>query len=151
MNQDYRDLLAAFNDYGVEYLVVGAHAMAAHGYVRATKDMDVWIRTTPTNADNVLRALADFGAPLNELTADDLCSPGTIFQIGVEPIRIDLLTMIDGVAFKDAWVDRMENRFADQRTFILSLNHLIQNKRASGRLQDLADLKKLIEIRDVLE
>lgn len=150
MNQDYRDLLAAFNDYGVEYLVVGAHAMATHGYVRATKDMDVWVRTTPANADNVLRALVDFGAPLQDLTASDLCSPGTIFQIGVEPIRIDLLTMIDGVSFEDAWAHKMENRFADQRAFVLSLNHLIQNKRASGRMQDLVDLNKLIEIRDVM-
>ena len=97
MNPDFRDLLAAFNARGVDFLIVGAHALAAHGLVRATKDLDVWVRPEPQNAERVLAALADFGAPLQDLTLYDLSRSGLIFQIGVEPIRIDVITAIDGV------------------------------------------------------
>src|SRR5829696_6257902 len=83
MNPDFRDLLAAFNAHGVEFLVVGAHALAAHGLVRATKDLDVWIRADERNAPRVLAALAEFGAPLHDLSAEDLARPGLIFQIGI--------------------------------------------------------------------
>lgn len=100
MNPDFRDLLATFNARGVEYLVVGAHALAAHGLVRATKDLDVWVRPHPDNARRVMVALSDFGAPLQDLTADDLSRPGLIFQIGVEPIRIDVITAIAGVCIQ---------------------------------------------------
>src|SRR5215510_15420826 len=106
MNQDFRDLLAAFNARGVEFLVVGAYALAAHGLVRATKDLDVWVRPDPTNAQRARSALADFGAPLQDLTVDDLAQPGLVFQIGVDPVRIDVITAIDGVAFSDAWEQR---------------------------------------------
>src|SRR6185295_6110447 len=99
MNQDFRDLLAEFNARSVEYLVVGAHALAVHGFVRATKDLDVWVRPDPANASRVLIALAAFGAPLHELTAADLSTSGTIFQIGVAPIRIDVITSVDGLIF----------------------------------------------------
>ena len=98
MSPDFRDLLAAFNAHGVEYLVVGAHALAANGHVRATKDLDVWVRPHPDNAARTLDALRSFGAPLHDLTADDLARPGLIFQIGVAPLRIDVITAIDGEA-----------------------------------------------------
>jgi len=143
MNPDFRDLLAAFNARGVEYLVVGAHALAAHGLVRATKDLEVWVRPETENARRVLVALAAFGAPLQDLTQDDLSHPGLIFQIGIEPIRIDVITAIDGVTFEEAWPDRVEAGFADQRVSVLSQRHLIQNKRAAGRAQDLVDVKWL--------
>lgn len=143
MNPDFRDLLAEFNARGVEFLVVGAHALAAHGLVRATKDLDVWVRPDPSNAPRVITALAAFGAPLHDLTVDDLSRPGLIFQIGVEPIRIDVITAIDGVEFEEAWADRLEARFADQSVGILSRRHLIVNKRAAGREQDLVDAKWL--------
>src|SRR5436190_17212632 len=143
MNPDFRDLLAAFNASGVEFLVVGAHALAAHGLVRATKDLDLWVRAAPTNAPKVMAALADFGAPLQDLTVDDLSRPGLIFQIGVEPIRIDVITAIDGVDFPDAWAQRISARFADQEAAVLSRDHLLTNKRAAGRLQDLLDVKCL--------
>lgn len=107
MNPDFRDLLAAFNARGVEFLVVGAHALAAHGLVRATKDLDLWVRPDSANAPRVLAALADFGAPLQDLTPEDLSRPGLIFQIGVEPIRIDIITAIDGVEFSEAWALRL--------------------------------------------
>jgi hypothetical protein len=143
MNPDFRDLLAAFNARGVDFLIVGAHALAAHGLVRATKDLDVWVRPEPQNATRVLAALADFGAPLQDLTVDDLSNPGLIFQIGVEPIRIDIITAIDGVEFSDAWAHRISARFADQEAAVLSREHLLINKRAAGREQDLLDVKWL--------
>ena len=103
MNPDFRDLLAEFNAHGVEYLVVGAHALAAHGHVRATRDLDIWVRPERQNAQRVLRALASFGATLHELTEEDLTQPGLVYQLGVPPVRIDVITAIDGVGFADAW------------------------------------------------
>src|SRR5262249_12414892 len=135
VNRDFRDLLAEFNGQGVEYLVVGAHALAAHGHVRATKDLDLWVRPEPKNAKRVLKALRAFGAPLQDLTEQDLSEPGLIFQIGMEPVRIDIITSIDGVDFEAAWPERLMTRFADQPVGVLSKKHLIQNKRASGRTQ----------------
>jgi hypothetical protein len=143
MNQDFRDLLAEFNAHGVEYIVEGAHALAAHGRVRATKDLDVWIRPSPDNAKRALEALAAFGAPLNDLSESDLAVPGTIFQIGVAPIRIDIITMIDGVDFASAWPARLLVPFADQVVNVLSRGDLIRNKKAAGREQDILDVKWL--------
>ncbi len=143
MNRDFRDLLAEFNAQGVEYLVVGAHALAAHGHVRATKDLDVWVRPDVENAKRVLKALQAFGAPLHDLTEADLTTPGLIFQIGAPPVRIDVMTAIDGVDFAEAWPARMLTRFADQPVAVLSREHLIKNKRATGRTQDLADVEQL--------
>ncbi len=143
MSPDFRDLLSTFNAHRVDYLVVGAHALAAHGHVRATGDLDVWIKAEPANARRVLEALRAFGAPLQDLSEADLTRAGTMFQISVAPLRIDILTGIDGVAFDEAWVDRLTARFADLSVPVLSANHLIRNKRAVGRAQDLADVEWL--------
>lgn len=143
MNQDFVDLLRAFSDRGVEHIVVGAHALAAHGHVRATKDLDVWIRPTSENAARAWGALAAFGAPLTELSEEDLATPGTIFQIGVAPVRIDILTRIDAVEFDEAWKARVPASFGGTPTAVLSREHLLRNKRAAGRLQDLADVERL--------
>jgi len=143
VNPDFREMLAALSSEGAEYLLVGAHALAAHGHPRATRDLDVWIGTAGDNPDRVWRALDRFGAPLHELTLDDLRRPGLVFQIGVAPQRIDLLTSIDGVAFRTAFDDRIEADIDGLRVFIISRAHLIQNKRAAGRTQDLADLEIL--------
>jgi len=143
MNRDYRDLLSGFNAQGVEYLVVGAHALAAHGHVRATKDLDVWVRPTAPNARAVIAALRAFGAPLHDLTEKDLASPGLILQIGVAPVRIDIITALEGVEFAEAWLARLKTRFADQDVSVLSRRYLIQNKRAVARKQDLADVEWL--------
>ena len=92
MSRDFRDLIAEFNARNVEFLVVGAHALAAHGYVRATEDLDLWVRPDLENATRVIQALVAFGAPLHDLTQEDLTNPGVVFQIGVAPLRIDVLT-----------------------------------------------------------
>ncbi|MGQ0544273.1 MAG: hypothetical protein ACT4P3_02950 [Betaproteobacteria bacterium] len=143
MSPDFRDLLSAFNAQGVEYLVVGAHALAAHGHVRATGDLDIWIRPDAQNAPRVIAALRAFGAPLQDLRESDLTLPGLVFQIGVAPLRIDILTAIDAVQFDEAWTDRVSATFAGEKVAVLSANHLMRNKRAVGRTQDLADLEWL--------
>jgi hypothetical protein len=143
VNEDFRDLLAELNARQVEFVLVGAHALAAHGYVRATEDLDIWVRPSPENAKRVMECLRAFGAPLHDLTEKDLSTPGVVFQIGVEPIRIDVLTAIDGVGFDEAWLDRLSLKFLDQPVSVLSKNHLIKNKLATGRTQDLADVEAL--------
>ena len=143
MNPDFKELLLAFNAGNVEYLIVGAHALAAYGHVRATKDLDVWVRPDRENAQRVLSALTDFGAPLSDLSIEDRSQTGTIFQIEMPPLRIDVITEIDGVDFEDAWPDRLQTGFAGVPAFVISRRHLIRNKKAAGRLQDLADVEKL--------
>jgi hypothetical protein len=143
VNPDFSDLLSAFNAAGVEYLLVGAHALAAHGHVRATRDLDVWVRPSAANAARAYDALRRFGAPLHDLSEADLTTPGLVFQIGVAPVRIDVLTSIDGVGFPEAWRDRVATTFGDVPVPVLSRDHLIRNKRATGRLQDLADIERL--------
>ncbi|MHC4409929.1 MAG: hypothetical protein ACYS0F_13125 [Planctomycetota bacterium] len=143
LNPDYRDMLSALSAAGVEYLVVGAYALAAHGLPRATGDIDFWVRPSTANAQRVLEALRKFGAPLGDLTRDDLARPGTVFQIGVAPRRIDLLTAIDGVDFESAWCDR-ESREVDGLSIpVLSRNDLLRNKRATNRPKDLLDAEWL--------
>lgn len=148
VNRDFRDLFAELNAAGVEFLVVGAHALAVHGHVRATKDLDVWVRRSEGNAQRILDALASFGAPISNISVSDLTTPGTIIQIGVEPVRVDIITAIDGVEFDPAWNARMSAHFGDQEISVLSREHLLQNKRASGRTQDLADIEALNKLRE---
>lgn len=124
MNPDFRDLLSAFNAQGVEYLVVGAYALAAHGRVRATGDLDIRIRAAPDNAGRVMKALRAFGAPLQDLTLDDLSQPGIVFQIGIAPLRINILTSIDGITFDEAWPARVLTTVFAQPVAVLSVEHL---------------------------
>jgi len=143
LNSDYRDILSIFNAEKVEYLVIGAYALAAHGLPRATGDIDLWINRDEPNARRVWRALEKFGAPLLDLTQDDLSSPGMVYQIGVAPNRIDILTSIDGVEYGDAWSQHIEVVIEGLPICIISRDHLIANKRAVGRPQDLADIDRL--------
>jgi hypothetical protein len=143
MNRDFAEMLAALSAEGAEFLIVGAYALAAHGYPRATGDLDIWVRPTKANADRVWAALTAFGAPLHELTRDDLQSPGIVFQIGVVPCRIDLLTTISGVSFEEAWNRRILLEITGTKAPFLSLDDLVRNKRATGRTKDLADAEEL--------
>ncbi len=145
MVEDFRDLLAELRGAEARFLVVGAHALAAHGVPRATVDLDVWIDASPENATRVWAALAAFGAPLAELdiTEADLTRPDTVAQFGLPPWRIDILTGISGVTFDEAWPDRFEANFDDVLVPFIGLAAFIRNKRASGRLKDLADIESL--------
>ncbi len=143
VNPDFRDLFAALNAAGARYLLVGGYAVAFHAQPRFTKDLDVWTDPDAANAGRVFEALRQFGAPLHELTPADLGRPGTIFQIGVPPNRIDVVTAIDGVSFSEAWRGRVETTYGDQTVPVIARRHLVQNKRASGRPQDLLDLEIL--------
>jgi len=143
VNRDFRDMLSALCDAGVEFLIVGAYALAAHGLPRATGDIDIWLRPSAANAKRVLAALAAFGAPLFDLIEPDLVAPGTVFQIGVPPHRIDLLTSISGVEFDAAWSERIEVDVDGLTLSILGKEHLIANKRAAGRPKDLVDAEWL--------
>lgn len=142
-NQDFKDLFAELNAHEVEFLVVGAHALAAHGYVRATKDLDVWVRPNRENAGRIIRALQAFGAPTQAVTEDDFAVPDITFQIGVEPVRIDVITAVDGLTFEPAWMNRVLSEYGGEPVFVVSREDLIRNKRASARPQDLADIVAL--------
>ena len=143
MLQDFSELLSEFNAAGVRYLLVGGHAMAVHAIPRATKDLDLWIDATPTNAQRVYAALARFGAPLDAIDVDDFAAEGFGFQIGVAPNRIDVLTSISGVTFRSAWPSRVAARFLGEPVFVIGRRHLIKNKQAVGRPQDLVDVELL--------
>jgi hypothetical protein len=143
LNPDYKDILSAFNEEKVEFLLVGAYALAVHGIPRATGDMDVWIRCTEDNARRAWKALLRFGAPLQDLKESDLITPGVVFQIGVVPSRIDVLTSIDGVEFADAWDARIETEVEGVKIRVIGRAHLIVNKQTVGRPQDLADVARL--------
>ena len=143
LNPDYRDMLSIFNDEGVEYLVVGAHALAAHGYPRATADIDLWVRCSEDNAKRVWRALCRFGAPLQDLTLVDLTTPDIVFQIGVEPRRIDILTSIEAVTFDDAWPRRKSIVVDAIPISVIGRDDLLRNKQNTGRTKDRADAEWL--------
>lgn len=143
MNRDFVEMLSALCGEGAEFLLVGAYALAVHGHPRATGDLDLWIRPDAANAARVLQALRRFGAPLEGLRAGDLARPDTVFQIGVQPVRIDLLTAIDGVEFPEAWAARVAARIEGLEVPVIGRQHLIRNKRATGRTRDLADAEAL--------
>lgn len=142
-NPDFVDLFAELNAAGAEYLLVGGYALAVHDAPRFTADLDVWVQPSPENASRVHLALVRFGAPVHELTQDDLATPGVVFQVGVRPNRIDILTSIDGVAFEDAWPERIETTFGGQPVHVIGRRHLIANKRATGRERDRLDAEQL--------
>ena len=141
--EDLRDLLRAFIDHEVRFLIVGGYALAVHGHPRATGDLDVWIECGEGNAERAYEALKSFGAPLQDLTVRDLATPGTVFQIGLPPLRIDVLTQITGVPFEAAWPDRLDARVDDLLVPVIGRRALLINKRALGRTRDLADVEWL--------
>ena len=143
LNEDYRDMLHALSDEKVRFLLVGAYALAAHGYPRATMDIDIWVMPSPQNADAVLRALRRFGAPLHNLTKEDLLIDGTVFQIGVAPRRIDIITAASGLRFENTYQNSILVNIEGIEVRIPSIDDLIINKKATGRTKDLADAEAL--------
>ncbi|MCG8585469.1 MAG: hypothetical protein MI757_12225 [Pirellulales bacterium] len=132
-------MLSAFAEAEVEYLVVGAYAMAAHGCPRSTGDIDFWVRPTPENAERVWQALKKFGAPTSQISPGDFAEQDVVYQIGVAPQRIDLLTTVSGVEFDDAWPNRIVNDVGGINANVIGRAELVQNKLASGRPKDLLD------------
>ena len=143
LNSHYRDILSILSEKKVKFLLVGAYAMAAHGYPRSTMDIDLFIKPDPDNAILVLQALSDFGAPVEGLSLEDLQTEGLIFQIGVAPCRIDILTSIDGIKFEDAFVRSQMIEVENIPIHVLSIPDLIINKQTTGRTKDLADAEML--------
>jgi hypothetical protein len=137
------DLLRAFIEAEVRFLVVGAYALALHGRPRATGDLDLWVDATPENAARVIRALETFGAPLQEISAEDFSREGVTYQLGVAPGRIDLLTQLTGLTFAEAWHDRIRRPFGEVEVDFIGRTSFIRNKRATGRPTDLADIEGL--------
>ena len=142
LSNDFEELLAFLNAYGVRAIVVGGHALAFHGHPRYTKDLDVFVEPSSENAEALLGALAAFGFGSVGLTADDF-APGKVVQLGVAPNRIDLMTAIDGVSFSDAWEDREPGHFGEVPVHYMGRETFVRNKQAAGRPQDLADIDAL--------
>jgi predicted nucleotidyltransferase len=148
LNDDYRDMLLALSGETVEYILIGAYAMAVHGHIRATGDMDIWVLPSKRDAEAVLRALRRFGAPSGELSAGDLQQDGVVYQIGIAPRRIEILTSISGVRFKEAAEHATMVAIDGIDVPVIGLDDLISNKRATGRAQDLADAEALQRLKD---
>ncbi len=140
---NFRDLISEFNAEGVEFMIVGAYALAVHGIPRATGDIDLWINTNENNVARVVRALERYGAPAGLFDRKDLETPDRVIQIGVDPERVDILTSIEGVSFADAYRDRIEVIVDDVVLPYISLRYFITNKRACDRPKDRLDLKEL--------
>ena len=143
LNPDYFDMFKTLNAAGAKYLIVGAYAVGIHVEPRATKDLDIWVEPSSENAQKVYNALTDFGAPLDELIASDFCDMDVVYQIGVAPNRIDILTGVEGISFEEGWQNRYEASYGGEKVFVLGRDELIKAKRAAGRPQDLEDVKHL--------
>ncbi|MFT3743405.1 MAG: nucleotidyltransferase [Pyrinomonadaceae bacterium] len=145
LNPDFRDILLSLNRAKVDFIIVGAFALSSHGRPRATGDIDIFLRNTSENADRVIEALRDFGAPLTNISSADFTSDDNVVQIGVEPRRIDLMTQISGVTFDEAWVNKLLVKIEDLEVFVLSRQDLLRNKSATNRSKDKGDIAWLME------
>lgn len=143
LNRDFREFLSLLNANDVRYLVVGGYALGAHGHVRYTKDLDIWIDTTSDNAQRVIAALSAFGFESLGVSAADLSTPGTVFQLGYEPARIDLLTRVSGLDFDPAYRRRIDTTLDTLPITLICRDDLRRNKLATGRLRDLGDVEAL--------
>ena len=144
--QDFEDLLQCLNTARARYLLVGAHAVAIYTEPRYTKDMGVWVEPTKANAARVYKALQKFGAPMTGLTIKDLCDPEKIYQIGVEPVRIDIIMGLPRLNFARAWKNKTTTRFGKIKTFVLAREDLIKAKGSTKRPQDKIDLQKMLKV-----
>ena len=140
---DFRDMLLLLQKHNVDFLLIGAHAVGVHDVPRATGDIDFWVRPEIENSKRVWSALADFGAPLTGVAPEDFATPGNGLHIGLPPGRIDILTLVSGLTFEDAWVNRVSGELYDLPVFVLGGRDLIRNKLASGRDKDLLDVERL--------
>jgi|SRR5947209_4051884 len=140
LNLDFKEMLSCLKGEGVDFIIVGAYALAAHGFPRATGDIDIWVRNSSENAQKIMRALSKFGVPVSHLSEEDFTAPDLIVQLGVEPCRIDLLTGIDGIEFDEAWQNKIGVTIDELEIDILSKEDLLKNKLATGRDKDKGDI-----------
>ena len=145
MQPDFRELLALFNAHHVEYMIVGGYALALHGAPRFTGDLDVLVKPDPENAQRILAALETFGFASVGLTPGDFSHPDQVVQLGVPPVRIDLLTSLTGTSWDEAFAGRTAGSYGDVPVYYIGREQFIANKRAIGRQKDLADLEMLGE------
>lgn len=145
VQKDYKELLELFNGHKVEYMIVGAYALAYHGIPRFTGDIDIFVRPSSENAQNILSALADFGFGALNLTLDDFRNPDSVIQLGIPPVRIDIITSLTGVSWVEADKGKKEGLYGNVPVSFLGREQYIANKRAIGRKKDLADLESLGE------
>jgi hypothetical protein len=143
LNEDYKEMLQLLLEEQVDFIIVGAYALGAHGYPRATGDIDIWVKPNNTNSRKLYKALARFGAPLEQIEIDDFSMEGIIFQIGLIPRRIDIITKIDGVTYEEADEDKITVEVEGLMLPVISLDKLIKNKMATGREKDELDIKTL--------
>ena len=145
LHADFRELIVLLTDGGVDFVIVGAYALAFHGAPRASGDIDLFVRPEPQNAERVFQALARFGAPLDaaQVTMRDFARPGMVYQIGLPPRRIDILTEISGVSFDEVWASRVTSELEGRAVAFIGREALLKNKEAAGRPQDLADVARL--------
>lgn len=140
---DFKEFLKLLNANSVEYLLVGSYAVGYHGYPRATVDMDVWVATSQVNAHKIVAVLKNFGFDVPGLSPELFLTEGQVVRMGVPPIRLEILTSISGVAFEECYAERVVDELDGVRANLISLKHLKQNKKASGRNKDLNDLENL--------
>ncbi|ACU88940.1 nucleotidyl transferase AbiEii/AbiGii toxin family protein [Desulfomicrobium baculatum] len=143
LQNDFKELLELFNAHDVQYLIVGGYALAYFGAPRYTGDIDIFVKSDSKNASLILKALSDFGFGSAGLKLEDFTNTNNIIQLGYPPVRVDIMTSISGVSWEDAYNNREEGKYGDVRVYFIGLNQYIQNKRASGRKKDLADLEAL--------
>jgi hypothetical protein len=141
--KDYEELLKFFNKHKVKYCIVGAFALAFHAKPRYTKDMDILVEASLENGKKIIAALTDFGFESLKLSPEDFTEEKQVIQLGYEPVRVDLLTSIDGVGFASVWKHKVASKYGHQKAYFIGLNELMKNKQSSDRLQDKADLKVL--------
>jgi len=146
VEKDYEELLELFNKNRVRYCIVGAYAVGFHGLPRYTKDIDILVEPSLENSLRVVKSLDEFGFKNTGLAKDDFAEEGRIVQLGVEPVRIDIITSIGGCSFKEIWKNRKTFQYGSQRVFFIGIKELIKAKKASGRSQDKVDLEKLLKI-----
>ena len=147
LNKDYKEMLQLLLEEQVNFILVGAYALSAHGYPRATGDIDIWVKADEANSKKIYQALSRFGAPLDQINENGFAGEGIIFQIGVAPRRIDIITQIDGVTYDEADEDKIVVEVEELKLPIISLSKLIKNKMSTGRERDKLDAKFLIKNR----
>lgn len=145
LNEDYKEMLQILLDNEVKFLIVGAYAMGAYGYPRATGDFDIWVDTSIENSKKIYKSLFEFGVPISDITENTFTEKGIVFQIGVAPRRIDIVTHIDGVNFEEAYRTKEIINIENLPLPFISKENLIKNKQSTGREKDKLDIKYLKE------